>query len=403
MTDTDSNKYLTLIQEEFARLKSHTTTFVTTVSPTKSGCYLDGTLYKMPELPFTLRAPVNFTLIKDRAKRSKRVPECNMFPYNEKTYKYYSTPRAGCPGACMVLTKRATMDLASQLRYDSEYVDKYPDPKDRGSVTHPNFVEYLQGFPKDWTNPNVSMDLPARPLRLDRLKAIDLFSGIGGLTLASDHFLKTVQYCDIDEDACNVLRARMADGSIDTAPVHNDIKTLDASSIEADVVIGGFPCQDLSTMGKRKGFEGTKSVLFFQAMRIAKECNAKIIILENVKGVINCGGGSVFNDMLQELDAAGYNFKFQIVEACQAGAAHRRARFFLIALRRDLIPATLTNPRSVAVDLSHDPFWDAPFPPVEERMLKSMTKANRARLTQLGNVVNPLQGKLAMRCLVPGL
>lgn len=397
-------EFLKLIQNEFATLHANKNSFQIVESPTKFGCYLNGVLYAMPALPLKLREPVNFILKKDTAVPSKRVREENIVDFEERTYPYYSTPRAGCPGACMILTKRATMDLASQLRYDHEYVTQYPDPKDRGSVTHPNFVEYMQGFPRNWTDPTIQMNPPAR-IHSGRLKAIDLFSGIGGLTLAADHFLETIQYCEIDPDARRVLEARMKDGSIDTAPIHDNIKTLNATKMDADVVIGGFPCQDLSTMGKRAGFSGSKSVLFFEAMRVAKECNAKLIILENVKGVINCGGGDVFNDMVCELHSAGYDFKFAIIEACHAGAPHHRARFFLIALRRDLIKLHLKPCAGPILSevFDHDPFWDTPFPPVEDRMLKSMTAANKARLRQLGNVVCPLQGKLAMRCLISGL
>ena len=66
-------------------------------------------------------------------------------------------------------------------------------------------------------------------------------------------------------------------------------------------------------------------------------------------------------------------------------------------------PASLVRLPIVQPDLSHDAFWDAPFPPVAGRMLDKMSKATRARLKQLGNVVCPLQGRLAMRALLPGL
>lgn len=407
MNDQKTNKFLELIKDEFQRLHQKKHNFILTESPTKAGCYLDGQLYQQDELQFKKRAPVNFVLKKDSSIPSKRVITANIVTYAEKTVGYYSTPRAGCPGACQTLTKRAQGDLASQLRYNRDYIDMFPDPQERGTVTAPRFAEYLQGFHQDWTDPSVTMPLVHRAIKAGvekRLSAIDLFSGIGGLTLASDTFLKPIQYCEVCPDARSVLIARMADGSIDSAPIHHDINTLDASLIAADVVIGGFPCQDVSTMGKRKGFGGEKSVLFFQAMRIAKECNAKVIILENVKGIINCGGGSVFNDMVTELDSNGYDFKFHIVEACHAGAAHRRSRFFLIALRRDLIISTTILPAACPqVDLRHDPFWDSPFPPVQERMIMRMSKLAKARLKQLGNVVCPLQGRLAMRSLIPGL
>jgi len=396
--------YLKLIQEEFVRLHSETKAMkaYTGKKVPLYGCVVNGELYEMPKPDLVVRAPVNFVMKKDSAVASKFV-KSGLVDYSEKSFKYYATPRAGNPHACKSLTNRSQNDLASQLRYDKEYVEKYPEPSDRGLAVHPHFGEYMQGFQKDWTDPSVAMDVPLHIHPHERLKAIDLFSGIGGLTLAADKFLETVAYCDIDEDARTVLKARMADGSIDTAPIYEDLKLLDATDIEADVVIGGFPCQDLSTMGKRKGFDGEKSVLFYEQMRIAKQCNAKVIILENVKGLLNCGGSSVFHQILDELSSSGYDYKYAVVEAAHAGAVHHRARVFFLAIRRDLLANVPFTERPM-VDLSHNSFWtESELPPVEERMLLKGTKEGDARMKQLGNVVCPLQGEMAMRVLIPGI
>ena len=231
-----------MIQEEFAYLQNTDKFKKVEKKIPLYGCVISGVLYGMPKPELTLRDPVNFVMKKDSAKASKFV-KTGLVDYEEKNFRYYATPRAGNPHACKSLTKRSQNDLASQLRYDKEYVEKYPDPKDRGLAVHPNFGEYMQGFPKDWTDPDVAMIPSLKICPHNRLKAIDLFSGIGGLTLAADKFLETVAYCDIDEDARTVLKARQEDGSIDTAPIYEDIKTLDATHIEADVVIGGFPCK----------------------------------------------------------------------------------------------------------------------------------------------------------------
>ena len=397
------NYYLTKIQEEFAQLHADGLKKANCKKIPLYGCVLNGELMEMPKPDLTLRDPVNFVMKKDGAVASKFV-KTGLVDYEEKTFRYYATPRAGNPHACKSLTKRSQNDLASQLRYDKVYVEKYPDPADRGMVVHPRFGEYMQGFPRDWTDPEVAMVNPLKVYPHPRLKAIDLFSGIGGLTLAADKFLESVAYCDIDADARAVLNARMKDGSIDTAPIYEDIKKLDATKIEADVVIGGFPCQDLSTMGKRKGFEGQKSVLFYEAMRIAKECNAKAIILENVKGLLNCGGNEVFFQIRDELSSNGYDYKYVVVEAAHAGAVHHRARVFFLALRRDLIPKDIELGLRTPLDTKHNPFWtEQPIPAVEERMVMKGNKKADARMKQIGNVVCPLQGELAMRVLIPSL
>jgi len=90
------------------------------------------------------------------------------------------------------------------------------------------------------------------------LKSLDLFSGIGGITLALKGLCKPVAYCEIDPHAQRVLNARMDDGMLPRAAVFDDVRTLTrkqlAPDTHVDIIVGGWPCQDLSVIGLRKRF-----------------------------------------------------------------------------------------------------------------------------------------------------
>jgi DNA (cytosine-5)-methyltransferase 1 len=99
--------------------------------------------------------------------------------------------------------------------------------------------------------------------------SIDLFSGIGGMQLALKGYTKTVLYCDIDKYCSAVLSERISDGLLDPAPIHSDIKNLHLSPHFPNVqmICGGFPCVDLSSIGLQNGIkEGTHSGLFLQVV-----------------------------------------------------------------------------------------------------------------------------------------
>lgn len=80
-----------------------------------------------------------------------------------------------------------------------------------------------------------------------------------------------------------------------------------------DILAAGFPCQSFSIAGKRKGFEDTRGTLFFEIARIAREKLPKILLLENVKGLLNHSNGQTFLKILQALDELGYEWQYQVI------------------------------------------------------------------------------------------
>lgn len=183
------------------------------------------------------------------------------------------------------------------------------------------------------------------------LGVLDLFSGIGGNTLALQGFTKTVAYCEIDPHARAVLESRMSEGLIPAAPVFHDVTTLKGDDVgEIDMIVGGFPCQDISVAGKGAGIaEGTRSGLFFQIMRLTDEIKPRLLFLENVPAIRAKG----LDIVLRELTKRGYDCRWTMLSAASVGARHKRERWFLLADSNSTRLQRSSTPRHTSGEGAH--------------------------------------------------
>ncbi len=167
----------------------------------------------------------------------------------------------------------------------------------------------------------------------NKLKALDLFSGVGGNSLALFDMVETVAYCESDKHAAAVLLSRMEDGLLHNVPVFEDVCKLRGSDLpQVDIIIGGFPCQDISIVGKGAGLEGARSGLFYEIMRLADEIGPKYIFLENVPSIQTRG----LDRVLKELSQRRYHAVWCNLSAKDIGAPHKRKRWFLLAYSQSL-------------------------------------------------------------------
>lgn len=175
-----------------------------------------------------------------------------------------------------------------------------------------------------------SADAPATG---GKVNGLDLFSGIGGISLALREWVTPIAYCEIDPYCQAVLLSRMATGDLVHAPIWDDIKTLRIrpQEIDIDIIYGGFPCQDISIAGHGKGLAGERSGLFFEIMRLAEKNKPKFIFLENVPAITSRGGLQV----VREITSLGYDCRWCVISAASIGALHRRERWFLLAHSND--------------------------------------------------------------------
>ena len=162
------------------------------------------------------------------------------------------------------------------------------------------------------------------------MNGLDLFSGIGGISLALKQYIRTITYCEIDRYAQSVLLSRMQSGDIDTAPIWDDVRSLNSKMLhkKIDIITGGFPCQDISCAGRGVGMEaGARSGLFSEIIRLTQEIQPTFLFLENVPAIRTRG----LTRVLCELTAIGYDCRWTIVSAAELGAPHLRKRWFLLA------------------------------------------------------------------------
>lgn len=156
------------------------------------------------------------------------------------------------------------------------------------------------------------------------LTFISLFSGIGGLDLGLERAGMTcVAQVEIDDYASKVLAKHWPD-----VIRFRDVRDCGAHNLPpADLICGGFPCQDISYAGKGAGLSGARSGLWYEFARIICEVRPRYVLVENVAALLTRG----LSDVLSTLASFGYDAEWSIVSACAMGAPHTRERLFLVA------------------------------------------------------------------------
>ena len=157
-----------------------------------------------------------------------------------------------------------------------------------------------------------------------------LFAGAGGGILGGKLLgWRTICAVENDPHALSVLVARQNDGHLAPFPIWDDVRTFDGVPWRGriDVISGGFPCQDISSLGKRTGLAGEKSGLWFEMLRIIREVRPPFVFLENSQHLVSRG----LERILADLAALGYDARWGVLGADNAGAPHIRKRLWLRA------------------------------------------------------------------------
>tara|TARA_B100000459_G_scaffold145043_1_gene108782 strand:+ start:1171 stop:2034 length:864 start_codon:yes stop_codon:yes gene_type:complete len=162
-----------------------------------------------------------------------------------------------------------------------------------------------------------------------------LFAGIGGFELGAQWAFESAgiphkvlfqveqnKYCQ------KILKKHWPD-----AQIFEDVRAVGRHNLpDIDILMGGFPCQDISVAGHQKGIiNGKKSGLWFEMLRIISELRPAIAVLENVPAILRLGG----SDVVRGLAEIGYDCEWQIISAAQFGAPHLRRRWFCVATDSD--------------------------------------------------------------------
>lgn len=180
---------------------------------------------------------------------------------------------------------------------------------------------------------------------------------------------RTVCAVEINAYCRRVLLARQRDGILDPFPIWDDVRTFDGKPWRGsvDVVSGGFPCQDISTCGKGAGINGAKSGLWREQSRIISEVRPRFVFVENSPALTFRGLGNVLGD----LAGMGYDARWGVIGASDAGKCHRRRRIWIVADsdRKGLYRAH---------DYKEIPWW---FLPSASERVQEDVRAHRAMLS----------------------
>ena len=159
-----------------------------------------------------------------------------------------------------------------------------------------------------------------------KLKVLDLFSGIGGFSLGlhSTGGFETTKFVEF-EPFCQKILSK----NFPNIPIEGDIRNVKGQEFEADVVVGGFPCQPYSVAGKQKGTNDNR-YLWPEMFRLIKEVKPEFVIGENVQGIVNIQDGMVLRQVLNDLEGEGFEVQCFLIPASGIGAWHQRYRTWII-------------------------------------------------------------------------
>lgn len=155
------------------------------------------------------------------------------------------------------------------------------------------------------------------------MNVLDLFSGIGGFSLGLERAgMRTVAFCEIEPFCRDVLAKHWPD-----IPCNTDITGREFREGEADIICGGFPCQDISNAGQRTGIAGERSGLWRELLRAIRVVRPVYAIMENVAALLSRGMGDVLGDLAE----IGQDAEWNCIPASAVGAPHRRDRVWIVA------------------------------------------------------------------------
>lgn len=170
----------------------------------------------------------------------------------------------------------------------------------------------------------------------------ELFAGIGGVSFGFESIgAKGVMAAEYDplaegkrqfaQDAYKLLHPNVTN-------IQGDVFKLDANDVpNHDVLSFTTPCQSFSVAGKRLGFEDTRGTLVFEALRIAKQKQPKVLFMENVKGLVNHDKGNTLDTILHAMNEVGYVVDFNVLNSKYFGVPQNRERVFIVGVRKDLV------------------------------------------------------------------
>lgn len=229
------------------------------------------------------------------------------------------------------------------------------------------------------------------PITRQKWTVASLFSGCGGLdlgfvggfnflgTLYPEQPFEIVWANEINAEACKTYRCNL--GEIKQGDIYDVMETLPK---HVDVVIGGFPCQDISINGKMQGIKGKRSSLYTAIVEAVKRTNPKVFVAENVGSLLLKTNSESFKKIVEDFGALGYKLDVHRYDSSQYGVPQTRDRIFIVGIREDLAysapePTTADNPITAkqAIDDLREREWDPSTAHIWSKAKRSGEQGNR--------------------------
>jgi len=185
---------------------------------------------------------------------------------------------------------------------------------------------------------------------------ISLFAGCGGLDLGfkggfaflnkkyKQNNFDIIWANDIDESACLTFRKNFNDDIV-CGDISKILENKHSSSLfekkipkKIDIVLGGFPCQDFSHAGKRKGFNSKRGLLYQSMAEVIKRTKPILFVAENVRGLLTMNGGEAIQTIISDFEKLGYNVVYKLLTAADFGVPQIRERVIIVGTRKDKLP-----------------------------------------------------------------
>jgi DNA (cytosine-5)-methyltransferase 1 len=166
---------------------------------------------------------------------------------------------------------------------------------------------------------------------MENIKFIDLFCGIGSFHYSFKKLnWECVMACDIDSAVKETYQYNYG-----ITPL-GDITEIDPKNIPTyDILCAGFPCQPFSNCGQHKGFDDSRGTLFFNIMKFVEYHKPKIIVLENVQGLLTHNKGQTFARIKKEIELSNYTITYKVIKCSDYGLPQMRKRLIIIGIRND--------------------------------------------------------------------
>lgn len=211
------------------------------------------------------------------------------------------------------------------------------------------------------------------------MNVVSFFAGCGGLDLGFEQAGFNVIWANEFNPLCRDTYIR---NHPNTEFVLGDINKVKIEDIpDCEGFIGGPPCQSWSVAGKQRGLEDTRGQLFLTYIEMIKAKNPKFFLIENVKGLLDSMFKDVFKEFLKKLSEAGYDVKWELLDAVNFGVPQNRERVFIIGFRNDLKVSyefpKATYPEPIPLIRAIGDIKEPPIPYHESEAVKpNTTRAN---------------------------